>query len=161
MGLRMTRIRARAWHLAAHPACAVTGLQHDGFPQSLVIRGPRRGDLVFVLNGPTDQGIDRLDERRAQRRQAVLDSYRYGRVGGALDDAVAFEMAQRHREHALTDVGQRASDVHEPPGPAVQEGNDEHRPLVADAVEDVAHLPADGLTELVPRSGYFFRTKCG
>src|ERR1700730_17078722 len=106
-----------------------------------------------------DQRIDRLDERRAQRRQAVLDRHGYGRVGGAPDDAVALEMAQRHREHALADVGQRASDVHEALGPAVQEGDDEHRPLVANAVEDVADPPADGLTELVPRSSYFFRTK--
>jgi hypothetical protein len=136
---------------------AVTRLQQDRFLQSRVVCGTRRGNFAFVLGAPADQGIDRVDERRAERRQAILDRHGDGWVGGALDDAVALEVAQRDREHALADVGYRAADVHEAPGVAVQQVEDEQRPFVADAVEHVAGHPADG----DPLLGYFFRTKCG
>src|SRR5258708_98001 len=145
------------WRLAARPGGTVTGLQQDGFRQSRVVHGTRRGDFAFVLSGPADQGNDRVDERRAERRQAIFDRHRDGWVGGARDDAVAFEVAQRDREHALADVGYGAADVHEAHGAAGQQVDDEQRPFVADAVEDVAGHPADWDTLL----GYFFRTKCG
>ena len=99
-----------------------------------------------------------MDERRAERRQTIFDRHRDGWVGGALDDAVAFEVTQRDREHALADVGYGAADVHEAHGVAGQELDDEQRPFVADAVEDVADQPVHGDTLLL---GYFFRTKCG
>src|SRR5216683_1045623 len=125
------------WRLAAQPGGTVTRLQQDRFLQSRVVCGTRRDDLAFVLSAPADQPIDRVDERRAERRQPILDRHGDGWVGGALDDAVAFEVAQRDREHALAD--------------------DEQRPFVADAVEHVAGHPADG----DPLLSYFFRTKCG
>src|ERR1700716_3002513 len=149
--------RGATWRLAAQPGGTIARLQQDGFLQSRVVDGTRRGDFAFVLSGPADQGNDRVDERRAERRQAILDRHRDGWVGGALEDAVAFEVAQRDREHALADVGYRAADVHEAHGAAGQQVDDEQRPFVADAVEDVADQPADG----DPLVGYFFRTKCG
>src|SRR4030088_26893 len=150
--------RGATWRLAAQPGGTVTKLQQNGFLQSRVVPGPRRGDFAFVLSGPADQGNDRVEERSAERRQAILDRHRDGWVGGALDDAVAFEVAQRDREHALADVGYGAADVHEAHGATGQQVEDEQRPFVADAVEDVADQPADGDTLLL---GYFFRTKCG
>ena len=92
------------------------GMQQDRFLQSRIVCGTRGGDFAFVLSGPADQGNDRVDERRAERRQAILDRHRDGGLGGAFDDAVALEVAQRDREHALADVGYRAADVHEAPG---------------------------------------------
>src|SRR6266851_7114948 len=146
------------WRLAAQPGGTVTRLQQDGFLQSCVVCGTRRGDFAFVLSGPADQGNDRVDERRAERRQTILNRHGDGWVGSALDDAVALEVAQRDREHALADVGYRAADVHEAHGAAGQQVEDEQRPFVADAVEDVADQPADGGALLL---GYFFRTRCG
>src|SRR4030088_967111 len=143
--------------LAAQPGGTVTRLQQDGFLQSRCVCGTRRDNLAFVLSAPADQPIDRVDERRAERRQAILDRHGDSWVGGALDDAVALEVAQRDRKHALADARYRAANVHEAPGAAVQQVDDEQRPFVADAVEDVAGHPADG----DPLLGYFVRTKCG
>src|SRR5216684_2433454 len=145
------------WRLAARPGGTVTRLQQDRFLHSRVVCGTRRNNLAFVLSAPADQPIDRVDERRAERRQAILDRHGDGWVGSALDDAVALEVAQRDREHALADVGYRAADVHEAHGAAGQQVEDEQRPFVADAVEDVADQPADGGALLL---GYFFRTRC-
>src|SRR5216684_4916836 len=145
------------WRLAARPGGTVTRLQQDRFLHSRVVCGTRRNNLAFVLSAPADKPIDRVDERRAERRQAILDRHRDGWVGGALDDAVALEVAQRDREHALAYAGNRAADVHEAPGAAVQQVDDEQRPFVADAVEHVAGHPTDG----DPLLGYFFRTRCG
>src|ERR1700738_641668 len=150
--------RGATWRLATQPGGTGTGLQQDGFFQSRVVYGTRRGDLAFVLSAPADQGDDRVDERRAERRQAIFNRHRDGRVGGATDDAVAVEVAQRDREHALADVGYGAADVHEAHGLAGQELDDEQRPFVADAVEDVADQAVHGDT--LPL-GFFFRTKCG
>src|SRR5690349_11957092 len=94
-----------SWRLAAQPGGTVTRLQQDGVLQARVVHGARRGDFAFVLSGPADQGNYRVDKRRAERRQAVFDRHRDGWVGGALDDAVAFEVAQRDREHALAYIG--------------------------------------------------------
>src|SRR5438270_9915129 len=143
--------------LAAQPGGTVTGTQQNGFLQARVVCGTRRDDLAFVLRAPADQRIDRVDERLAERRQTILDRHRDGWVGGALDDAVALEVAQRDREHTLADARYRAADVHEAPGAAVQQVDDEQRPFIADAVEHVAGHPADG----DPLLGYFFRTRCG
>src|ERR1700716_222154 len=113
------------WRLAAQPGGTVTRLQQDRFLQSRVVCGTRRDNLAFVLSAPADQPIDRVDERRAERRQAILDRHRHAWVGGALDDAVALEVAQRDREHALADAGYRAANVHEAPRAAVQQVDDE------------------------------------
>jgi len=142
--------------LAAQPGGTIMRLQQNRFLQSRVICGTRRDNFGFVLSAPADQPIDRVDERHAEWRQAILDRHRDGRVGGALDDAVALEVAQRDREHALADARYRAADVHEAPGAAVEQVDHEQRPFVADAVEHVAGHPADG----DPLLGYFFRTKC-
>src|SRR3979490_3071359 len=108
--------RGASWRLAAQPGGTVPRVQQDRFLQSRVVFGTRRDNLAFGLSAPADQPIDRVDERRAERRQAILDRHGDGWVGGALDDAVALEVAQRDREHALADVGYRAADVHEAPG---------------------------------------------
>src|SRR3979490_2098591 len=148
--------RGASWRLAAQPGGTVPRVQQDRFLQSRVVCGTRRDNLAFVLSAPADQRIDRVDERLAERRQAILDRHRDRWIGGALDDAVALEVAQRDREHALADARYRAADVHEASGAAVEQVDDEQRPFVADAVEDVAGHPADG----DPLLGYFFRTKC-
>src|SRR5438874_9997635 len=144
------------WRLAAQPGGTVTRLQHDRFLQARVVCSTGRDNLAFVLSAPADQPIDRVDERRAERREAILDRHRDGWVGGALDDAVALEVAQRDREHALADARYRAADVHEAPGAAVEQVDHEQRPFVADAVEQVAGHLADR----DPLLGYFFRTRC-
>src|ERR1700716_1425245 len=149
--------RGPTWRLAAQSGGTVTRMQQDGFRQSRVVCGTRRDDLAFVLSAPADQRIDRVDERLAERRQAILDRHRDRWVGGALDDAVALEVAQRDGEHTLADARYRATDVHEASGAAVQQVDDEQRPFIADAVEHVAGHPADG----DPLLGYFFRTRCG
>src|SRR5258707_14539660 len=111
--------RGATWCLAAQSGGTVTGMQQDGFLQSRVVCGPRRDDLAFVLSAPADQRIDRVDERLAERRQTILDRHRDGWVGGALDDDVALEVAERDREHTLADARDRAADDHEAPGAAV------------------------------------------
>jgi hypothetical protein len=56
------------------------------------------------------------------------------------DQAVAFEVAQRERQHALADAVDLAVQFGEPQHAVTEQFDDEQRPLVAQAIEEVADL---------------------
>src|SRR3954447_11091233 len=65
-------------------------------------------------------------------------------MDGPRDDAVTLELAQRQREHALRDAVDRALELAEPAAAFAEEADHQHAPLVADAVEHLAHHDALG-----------------
>ena len=56
------------------------------------------------------------------------------------DQAVALELAQRGRQHPLTDAVDHAPQLGEPARSAVEQGDREQRPLAGDPIEDLANL---------------------
>lgn len=70
--------------------------------------------------------------------QAVVDLGGDGRIHRAQHEAVAFEPPYREGEHALGDAVNGTLQFAEPARPTREFDDHEHRPLVPDAVQDVA-----------------------
>src|SRR5271167_1186399 len=108
----------------------------------------RLASLVELLTGmrnfrlipdrPRPERRNRNQEVAAERRQRVIDPRRNGRIGGARDQAVAFEPAQRQRQHALRNAANRAAQLVETQRPAAKPGYHQDRPFVADAGQHIA-----------------------
>ena len=98
-----------------------------------------------MISRPLHQTADELPERRAERRQRVLDARRHLRVHRPRDEAVALHPAQRHGQHPLADSVDSPSDLVEAQRAGVAEHVDDvDRPFVSDAGEDVAGMTVRG-----------------
>ena len=72
----------------------------------------------------------------------ILDAWRDGGINRARDEAVALELAQGERQHALRDIADRTANFIETRGATGDEFHDQHRPLVADPRKGFANCPA-------------------
>jgi hypothetical protein len=97
-------------------------------------------DGVAVLARPGHQGLDRVEERRPERGQVVVDARRDHRVDRPPDEAIALQPAQGEREHPLADAVDLAAQPGEALRALAEQLDDEQRPLVRQAVEQVADL---------------------
>jgi hypothetical protein len=79
-------------------------------------------------------------QRRAERGERVLDARRYHGVDPPRHEPVALELAQRDREHALADPVDPPLQLGEAQRPLLEQRDRQQRPLVGDAVEDLADL---------------------
>src|SRR3954465_1766374 len=111
--------------------------------RSAVVGRPGLGDLLVVVDGPLDQAVNGLLEGLAEDGQLVIDPGRDAGVHRALDQAVALQRAEGQGEHALADPADLAQQLAEPERAALQDGQDQQRPLVAHAVENLADLARD------------------
>ena len=73
-----------------------------------VVGGAGGGNLGLVRFGPGDERLGRLQQGRAERGQLVVHPRRHHGMDGARDQAVALELAQRGRQHPLTDAVDQA-----------------------------------------------------
>lgn len=65
---------------------------------------PRLVERREMALGPAVEGDQGFAERDADERQLVLYMRRNGRVVAAIDEAVAFEILERLRQHLLRDA---------------------------------------------------------
>ena len=79
-------------------------------------------------------------QRRAERRERVVHARRHDRVDGAVTRPSRSSWRSVTREHPLADAVDLAAQLGEAQRPAVEQGDHEQRPLVGDAVEDLADL---------------------
>ena len=86
-----------------------------------------------------DEDLHGVVERAAERGERVVDAGRAGGEDLAGDEAVLLEVAEGVGEDAGGDVADAALELAETEGSFFQAKDDEHAPLVADAVENVAH----------------------
>jgi hypothetical protein len=93
-----------------------------------------------VLLRPLPQAAHRLADGRAERRERVLDTRGHFGEDGARDESVPFEIAERLRQHFLTDAADGALQVGEAARLAIEGIEDHERPLVGDGLEDIADL---------------------
>ena len=98
---------------------------------------------------------------RAQRRERVLHARRHDRVDRARHEPVALELAQRDGQHPLRDPVDLAPQLVEAQRAPFEQRDRQQRPLVRDAVEDLAHLAALAGVPLVrvPGVGHFSRNR--
>ena len=96
-------------------------------------------DHVHVLVGPAGEGLHDVEQGAAGLGEGVFDAGRHGGVDRTGDDAVAFQSAQGGTEHALGDSVAGPAQLVETMGPLPEAADDDDGPLVAHAVEDVAH----------------------
>jgi len=98
---------------------------------------------------PGDERLDGGVQGGAQRRERVLHARRHDGVHGALDQAVALELAQGHGQHPLADPVHQPLELGEAQRPVLEQRDHQQRPLVGDPVEDLtnlaslAHVPLD------------------
>jgi len=78
----------------------------------------------------------------AQARKLIVDARRDGGMDSARDQAVALQLAQRERQHALRDIADRTAYFIEAHRTTGEEFHDQHRPLVADPRKGLADRPA-------------------
>src|SRR5579884_2774549 len=107
--------------------CAVLRGRRIDWMCSSVEVALRALDLVDVLVRPLRERGDGSAQRFSERREFVLDARRDFRVNRALDQAVAFEIAQRLREHLLRDAADHAAQLVEAPALALREDTDNER----------------------------------
>ena len=92
------------------------------------------------LPAQRDEGLDRVEQGGTEFGEFVVDPRRHDRKHGSGDEAFAFELSQREREHALADAVDLALQLAEPLRSVGKDADHEQRPLVGDAVEDRAHF---------------------
>ena len=90
---------------------------------------------VDMVERPKLERVDRWNQRAAKVGQLIIDARRDARGDGAADEAVALEVAQSERQHALRDGGDLAPQLVEAPTAGAERRDDEHGPFVADALE--------------------------
>ncbi|GLW96998.1 hypothetical protein Misp02_10850 [Microtetraspora sp. NBRC 16547] len=93
-------------------------------------------DPATAPDGPVALFVRWLEEAI----EAQVDAWRRGWGDGPLDQAVAFQAAQRQREHALGDALDGALKLGVTLGTVAQQAHDQHAPLVPDPVQDIALL---------------------
>jgi hypothetical protein len=93
-------------------------------------------NVLQILLGPIAQRIDRAGERQPELRDRILDRHGHGRDGMAPEQAVAFERFEDLAQHLLP--FDRAAQLIEAHRLLAQQQEDQHRPFVADPVEDLA-----------------------
>src|SRR6516225_1471110 len=108
-------------------------------------------DLGLVAQRPISKRRNRLQQIASERGQAIFDPRRNGGEDGAGDQTVAFEPAQRQRQHALRNAADRTAQFVKAQRPAAEPRHHQNRPLVADAREHVAHGAAINGQMLVSR----------
>src|SRR6185437_12660323 len=96
-------------------------------------------DIGIATVGPIDEVGHRLQQGLAQRGQTIFDARRLGWKDMAGDQSVALQIAQGLGQHALGDVADCAVKLAEALWSRRQGHDHEDAPLVADAVEHVAH----------------------
>src|SRR5690348_6885440 len=84
--------------------------------------------------------------------QLIVDARRDGGSHGAVDEAVALEVAQCQRQHPLRHARDLAPQLVETLRPGPQGLDDEHGPLVADARKQGADGPANRAGRISHRS---------
>ena len=72
--------------------------------------GPDRG---VVLGRPLHERAQKRKEGMTERGQLIFDARRLGRVDGAREIAVALQIAQRLRQHALRDIRDETAKLRE------------------------------------------------
>jgi hypothetical protein len=92
-----------------------------------VLAGVR--DVGLVLEPPPRQRRERDQQMLADRRQLVLHARRDARVDVALDQPVAFELAQRGAQHAARDPVDLAQQLVESVRPVGEAREDDDAPL--------------------------------
>ncbi|GAA4425676.1 hypothetical protein GCM10023169_23550 [Georgenia halophila] len=100
--------------------------------------GPVAGDLTVVGGGPTSHRRHRIHQGAAQFRQRVLHSRWDLGVRGPRDQSISFEVLERLGQHPLGDPGDARLQVGVAQRAGAQGADDQHRPLVADAIEHLA-----------------------
>jgi hypothetical protein len=90
--------------------------------------------------GPGDERFDGREEALTERCERVLDPRGHDRIHRAPDQAVPLELTHGQGEHALADAVDLASQLGEAPRAAPEQLDDEQRPLVGQAVEEVPDL---------------------
>src|SRR5713101_6027363 len=111
-------------------------------PRPRIEPAPRGLDRGAVLARPQAETAHRLEQRMAELRELVIDARRNGREQCAGHEPVALEPPERQGQHPLRDAAERAAQLVEPHRPLPQGGDDQHRPLVADAGEYLADRAA-------------------
>src|SRR5690606_35964579 len=119
------------------------GRRHD----RRVVAGPGGGDLVAVGTGPGDERLDGAEQAAAERGELVVDPGRDDGVHGAGDEPVALQPAERAGEHPLADAVDRPPQLGEPAGAAAEQLDHQQRPLVGQAVEQVAQRAGRSLLD--------------
>src|SRR5260221_1960368 len=105
-----------------------------------LLRFPRRKQGRPLGATPIAHGDQDRDQRAAEFGQAVFDLGRHFRIDHALDDAVAFQLAQLQGQHALGHAGKLAAQFAEPLG-AIHQVEQNHRlPAPADHFERGGNL---------------------
>ena len=123
-----------------HSERAVLSAAIDETYRAVPDRTPLLSDLVAVLARPRDERLDRVEQCGAERGELIVDPRRDDGKHRSVDEALAFELADREREHALADPVDLAAQFAEPARAVGEKADDEQRPLVGDPVEDVAEL---------------------
>jgi hypothetical protein len=119
---------------------AYTGLSAFYGCDARVVRSAGSGDLLAVFACPSDERLDRVEQRGAERGELVVDSRWDDGKHRSGDEAFALELADPEGEHALADPVDLATQFADPARAVGENADDEQRPLVGDPIEDVAEL---------------------
>ena len=115
-------------------------------------------DFRKRLEAPFEELLNGVEQRPPKWSEFVLHLGRAHRVHRARHIAVAFQVTQLSREHAVRDVSDESFNFVEPFGTVFEYGKDQKTPLVSDLIEHVAKRTV--LRVLIALEGYFehFRT---
>lgn len=95
-------------------------------------------DSVVVFFGPDPDAAEGLAEAQTQIGQGVVDVRGDNGVDGALDEAIAFHLAEGFGEHLLADAAGQLAELGEASGAVFGEDiENDHGPLVGDALDDL------------------------
>jgi hypothetical protein len=103
-----------------------------------VVRRPRGVDLRYVSVGPGDKLADGVEQGAAERGELVFHPGRDDRMNRPGHDAVAFQAAQGYREHPWRDAVDGPVQLAEPHGALAEQVDSVHRPLIPDALQNLA-----------------------
>lgn len=104
----------------------------------------RSFELNVVLFGPDPNATEGSAEAEAQLSERVVDAGRNDGMDGAGDEAVGLHLPKRFCQHLLTHGAEKVCDLGEAKGAVLGENfEDEHRPLVGDATDDLLNEGID------------------
>lgn len=92
---------------------------------------------MLIVFGPLDESLDCAQQRSAQFRQSVLDTWRDFRIHAAFDQPVALEVAESHGQHSSADSVDLTSEFTESEGLLFQQSDHQKRPFVCDTIENL------------------------
>ncbi|GCE00975.1 hypothetical protein EHYA_08706 [Embleya hyalina] len=113
-------------------------------PRRAVVRLPRRRDRRFVAFRPGGEAGQVLEQLPRHHGRLVLDLRRHRRVHRADQQTVAFQAAERQREHAAADAVDGALQLGEAHGAVADLHQDADAPLARHPVEHVQHAACLG-----------------